>query len=142
MINPDGVSISQMGLEGCLTEETRERVLEISRLDGAQDMNAYLRRWKSNSRGVDLNRNFDALWESYNDGLGRPSADHYKGTAPGSEPEAAALAALRQWEADCVGLGPRAALSSPGLWSALEENWPQTFAQSPPELAVQAAIRR
>ena len=54
----------------------------------------------------------------------------------------AALAALRQWEADCVGLGPRAALSSPGLWSALEENWPQTFAQSPPELAVQAAIRR
>lgn len=73
MINPDGVSISQMGLDGCLTEETRERVLEISRLDGAQDMNAYLRRWKSNSRGVDLNRNFDALWESYNDGLGRPA---------------------------------------------------------------------
>lgn len=96
MINPDGVSISQMGLEGCLTEETRERVLEISRLDGAQDMNAYLRRWKSNSRGVDLNRNFDALWESYNDGLGRPSADHYKGTAPGSEPEAAALIALTE----------------------------------------------
>lgn len=96
MINPDGVSISQMGLEGCLTEETRERVLEISRLDGAQDMNAYLRRWKSNSRGVDLNRNFDALWESYNDGLGRPSADHYRGTAPGSEPEAAALIALTE----------------------------------------------
>ena len=94
MINPDGVSISQMGLEGCLTEETRERVLEISRLDGTQDMNAYLRRWKSNSRGVELNRNFDALWESYNDGLGRPSADHCTGTAPGREPGAAALLGL------------------------------------------------
>ncbi len=96
MINPDGVSISQMGLDGCLEDETRDRVLEISRLDGAKDMDSYLRRWKSNSQGVDLNRNFDALWESYNDGLGRPSADHYKGTAPGCEPEAAALIALTE----------------------------------------------
>lgn len=53
-----------------------------------------------------------------------------------------ALTALRQWRADCVGLGPKAALSSPGRWSALAENWPQVFSQRAPELTVQAAIRR
>lgn len=96
MINPDGVSISQLGLEGCLQEETRQRVLEIGAMDGASDWNSYLRRWKSNAQGVDLNRNFDALWEQYSDGLGRPSADHYKGTAIGCAPEAAALIRLTE----------------------------------------------
>ncbi len=96
MINPDGVSISQLGLDGCNLEETRNRVLEIGEMDGALDWNSYLRRWKSNAQGVDLNRNFDALWEQYNDGLGRPSADHYKGTAAGCTPEAAALIRLTE----------------------------------------------
>lgn len=96
MINPDGVSISQMGLEGCKLEETRQRILEIGAMDGTEDWSSYLRRWKSNAQGVDLNRNFDALWEQYDDGLGHPSADHYKGTAIGCAPEAAALIQLTE----------------------------------------------
>ena len=54
MINPDGVSISQLGMSGCLLEETKAMVQEISRLDGAGDMAEYLRRWKSNAQGIDL----------------------------------------------------------------------------------------
>ena len=42
----------------------------------------------------DLNRNFDALWDSYADPAGHPSADHYKGTAPGCEVESNALIQL------------------------------------------------
>lgn len=96
MANPDGVSISQLGMRGCLTAETRQRVLEIGAMDGTLDWNSYLRRWKSNAQGVDLNRNFDASWEQYNDGLGRPGADRYKGTAIGCTPETAALIRLTE----------------------------------------------
>ena len=32
--------------------------------------NDYLEQWKSNANGVDLNRNFDALWDSYADPAG------------------------------------------------------------------------
>lgn len=91
MVNPDGVSISQMGMDGLRTEKARESVREIAKLDGAGDMGSYLRAWKSNAQGVDINRNFDALWEQYNDHLGHPSADHYKGESVGCVPESKAL---------------------------------------------------
>lgn len=54
---------------------------------------AYLRLWKSNARGVDLNRNFDAEWKALKL-KAKPSFEKYKGTAPESEPEAKALADL------------------------------------------------
>ena len=54
----------------------------------------YLTKWKANGNGVDLNRNFDALWDVYQDPAGHPSADHYKGTEPGCEAESAALISL------------------------------------------------
>lgn len=98
MINPDGVSISQLGKEGILKEEVLRRVEEIARLDGESLTDSYLTRWKANGNGVDLNRNFDALWEEYQDPAGHPSADHYKGEYPGCEPESAALIRLTQEE--------------------------------------------
>lgn len=86
MVNPDGVSISQQGLDGVQTDTVRKNLEQISQMDGASlSDNDYLEQWKSNANGVDLNRNFDALWDSYADPAGHPSADHYKGTAPGCE---------------------------------------------------------
>ena len=103
MANPDGISISQLGLEGLHTEAVRETVRQIASKDGKALTESYLRQWKSNANGVDLNRNFDALWESYNDHLGHASADHYKGTAPECELESKALADLtRQFQFDAT----------------------------------------
>ena len=103
MANPDGISISQLGLEGLRTEAVRETVRQIASKDGKALTETYLRQWKSNANGVDLNRNFDALWESYNDHLGHASSDHYKGTAPECEIESKALADLtRQVQFDAT----------------------------------------
>lgn len=103
MANPDGISISQLGLEGLRTEAVRETVRQIAEKDGKALTESYLRQWKSNANGVDLNRNFDARWESYNDHLGHASADHYKGTAPECELESKALADLtRQFQFDAT----------------------------------------
>ena len=103
MANPDGIGISQLGLEGLRTEAVRETVRQIAAKDGKALTESYLRQWKSNANGVDLNRNFDARWESYNDHLGHASADHYKGTAPECELESKALADLtRQFQFDAT----------------------------------------
>ena len=103
MANPDGIGISQLGLKGLHTEAVRETVRQIAAKDGKALTESYLRQWKSNANGVDLNRNFDALWESYNDHLGHASADHYKGTAPECEIESKALADLtRQFQFDAT----------------------------------------
>ncbi len=98
MINPDGVTISQYGLSGILTSEVRGNVEEIAIREGGIENSYYYTRWKANGNGVDINRNFDALWEQYDDGVGQPSADHYKGTAPGCEVEAASLIRLTEQE--------------------------------------------
>lgn len=89
MDNPDGVTISQLGLNGLQNPNVRSNVSAMMTGDYEQ--------WKSNANGVDLNRNFDAGWYEFV-GSGRPSSDIYKGISPGSEPEAAALIRLTQ---DC-----------------------------------------
>lgn len=39
----------------------------------------------------------------------------------------AALKQLQGWQADCLGLGHRAALSSPGKWQTVKADWPRHF---------------
>ncbi len=102
MANPDGVTVSQFGAEGMRSPGIREQVWEIADEDGARmPWKSYFRRWKSNAEGVDVNRNFDALWEEYVDGIGRPSREKYKGTAPESTKEAQALVNLTKKELFC-----------------------------------------
>lgn len=96
MVNPDGTAISQNGLDGIQTEEMRTKVIGIASLDGQQAEGKYLINWKSNGCGIDLNRNFDALWDSYEDPAGHPSSAYYKGPYPGSEKESAAMIALTE----------------------------------------------
>lgn len=95
MINPDGVTISQLGLAGLKHRVTRQEIYRIYELDEAVELVPYLRQWKANAKGVDLNRNFDALWEEYV-GVQHPSSDRYKGTAPLCEVESKALADLTE----------------------------------------------
>lgn len=87
MSNPDGVTISQLGLDGILNDTVKSNILSMSSGDYEQ--------WKANANGVDLNRNFDAGWDEFT-GSEAPSSDRYKGAFPGSEPEAAALIKLTQ----------------------------------------------
>lgn len=96
MINPDGVSISQLGKKGIQTDTVLSQVEQIARNDGSSiEDREYLRQWKSNANGVDLNRNFDAKWDEF-EGNSYPSSERYKGSFPGSENEAAALISLTQ----------------------------------------------
>ena len=87
MSNPDGVSISQEGLEAIHSTEIRDGIIAMGEGDYEQ--------WKANGIGVDLNRNFDAGWIEYR-GESHPSAERYKGRFPGSEPESAALISLTE----------------------------------------------
>lgn len=94
MLNPDGVTLSQLGLDKINLQENRERINEICRLDKPIDKEEYLKKWKSNIRGIDLNRNFNAKWEEYNDKLNHASSDHYKGEKYESEIETKAIVNL------------------------------------------------
>ena len=99
MVNPDGVTISQRGAMGIKNPDLKILVEEIAlREGGRHPQGSYFHRWKANAKGVDLNRNFDALWETCEDAVQEPSRQNYKGTKPESEIESRALAELTRRE--------------------------------------------
>lgn len=98
MINPDGVSISQFGLNGLKSESLKEAVNKAYENDvtlgrTTLEFEPYLTVWKANANGVNLNDNFNALTENIASLTDKPSADVYYGT-PGSENETRALQCL------------------------------------------------
>ena len=107
MANPDGVSISQFGLDGIRDEGYKALVQQAYADDAAAgftglDLPAYLTRWKANARGVNLNQNFDAMFDQASGRSQVPSGDQYRGPYAASEPETKALTALydsRVWRA-------------------------------------------
>ncbi len=99
MANPDGVALSQFGLDALKTDELKQTVQAAYASDLAAgrtsyEFNRYLERWKANARGVDLNHNFDALWTNTSSNWMLPSYSGYKGLTPVSEPESQALVNL------------------------------------------------
>ncbi|MGI6537767.1 MAG: M14 family zinc carboxypeptidase [Caldicoprobacterales bacterium] len=107
MMNPDGVEISQSrklpqalypiykrDMIGKKADSAGGLSTDISNLStGLYDdisIEEYASRWKANAKGVDLNRNFDADWESCT-GTAEPSSEKYKGKAPGDQSETKAL---------------------------------------------------
>ena len=99
MADPDGVSISQFGLEGIRSEELRKGIEECYANDVAAGKTSdtfenYLKRWKANARGVNLNQNFNANWETGKGSATAPSYSYYGGPYPESENETKALASL------------------------------------------------
>lgn len=104
MTNPDGVTLALEGLDALASKELCGQVKDIVRSLHSGSIDTYLKNnWKSNARGVDINRNFDLLWEQYvvrssngepNPRYLVPSFKEYKGSAPETEPESRALVAL------------------------------------------------
>ena len=96
MANPDGEMVAMGGLETLRLQSLRDIVhwcWESDTLLGrtAADLDTYLRTFKANAHGCDLNKNFDAGWAEYSDGVPVPSTDCYKGTGAASEPETQAI---------------------------------------------------
>lgn len=94
MTNPDGISISQFGPDAIRSPQLKEEInqcylSDLARGKAGLDTASYYSHWKANARGVDLNLNFDALWEEI--GAGIPSSSGFRGLMPASEPETQAM---------------------------------------------------
>ena len=106
MVNPDGVTISQKGVDGISDAVLKSQLEDCYQQDlvsgnAYSDSRQYFALWKANARGVDLNRNFDAGWEEYT-GAANPASECYKGTSPASEAEAQAILSVSQnYDLDC-----------------------------------------
>lgn len=92
MVNPDGVELSTKGIPKTLEVMERQRLL---RINGSDDFS----RWQANAKGVDLNHNYDAMWEKSKAmereyGIYIPGPTRFSGTHAESEPESHALANL------------------------------------------------
>lgn len=89
MTNPDGVAISQQGtlpteLVAVYSSDRQKGYTSLKKSD-------YATQWKANAKGVDLNRNFDMGWDTYQ-GRPAPSSERYKGESAHCAAEAKALA--------------------------------------------------
>lgn len=90
MSNPDGVMLSQFGLDSVDDAEVRDF---LYRTNGySEDFSL----WKANARAVDLNVNFNALWGSGKQNVTYPSSANYIGEYPFSESESQALATVTE----------------------------------------------
>lgn len=126
MVNPDGIAISQYGLDGIRNDEIAAMVQEWYRRDfnsGATSysLTDYLKYWKANANGVDLNRNFSYGFAEYK-GAATPGAQKYKGTEAGSEAETQALLRLTKE------VGPVVTISYHATGSVLYWDYGQTGA--------------
>jgi murein tripeptide amidase MpaA len=84
MVNPDGVTLQQYGLTKF---PSADHFKLINMNEGSTDF----KRWKSNARGVDLNRQYDADWANIKNNKPGPSWSNYKGTAPVNQAESRAI---------------------------------------------------
>lgn len=90
MLNPDGVQLAAMGVPRRLPQTEKQKLL---RVNGKSDFS----HWQANARGVDLNHNYDAMWQESKNmekeyGIYSPGPTRFSGTHPESEPESHALA--------------------------------------------------
>jgi len=87
MVNPDGVSLVQNGLQS-FPEEVHNKILAIN------DGSTIFRAWKANGKGIDLNRQYPADWENIIDNPGKASPSNYKGSKPLQSKENQAIVTL------------------------------------------------
>ena len=98
MCNPDGITLVQKGIDGLRDEGLKAKVTNayisdtttIADFEGLS-LDEYLKYWKSNAAGVDLNRNFSTdAW--YENRVKKASFADSRGESPLSEPESRAMA--------------------------------------------------
>ena len=102
MVNPDGVTISQSGINGLNKEESKKKLQEIidswsewGLKENKDKYNWFLNKWKNNLNGVDINHNFPTQgWPNRADSRKRPCNEFYKGASAGSESETQYLITL------------------------------------------------
>lgn len=90
MTNPDGMTISQFGMDAINNEEIRNAAKKMA---GANNTI----KWKANALGVDINRNFSSCWNKVIQSkvpTGGGSSNSYNGTHANSELEAQAVVAV------------------------------------------------
>lgn len=87
MLNPDGVTLAQNGIENA---ENKDALLEMALIDTYKS--GYYA-WKANINGVDLNRNWPYNW-SQDYKVTEPASANFNGTAPCTEPEVIAMKKL------------------------------------------------
>ncbi|WP_338788266.1 M14 family zinc carboxypeptidase [Metabacillus sp. FJAT-53654] len=88
MVNPDGVTLQQSGLNA-FPSWTHQSLIKMN--NGSKNF----KRWKANAQGIDLNRQYPAGWE-LKSGLTN-SYMNYPGKRALEAPEAAKLAAFTYW---------------------------------------------
>lgn len=84
MVNPDGVELQQFGLSK-FPESAHKSLIAMN--EGSLNF----KRWKSNAKGVDINRNFDGDWGYIKLNPGKQSYQFYSGTKPLTTKEAKVL---------------------------------------------------
>ncbi|MBO4940739.1 MAG: M14 family metallocarboxypeptidase [Clostridia bacterium] len=89
MVNPDGVELVASGIPQHLSVELKNQLIKFN---GSENFG----RWQANARGVDLNHNYDGMWEMSKKmekeyGIFGPGPTRYSGEVPFSEPESRAL---------------------------------------------------
>ncbi|WP_147034598.1 M14 family metallopeptidase [Tenuibacillus multivorans] len=80
MVNPDGVTLQQQGIEA-FPGEVHNKLIEMN------NDNTDFTRWKANASGVDLNRNYDVQWETIPENDADQSWAFHKGSEPFSTTE-------------------------------------------------------
>ncbi|MBU3091288.1 peptidoglycan-binding protein [Clostridium sp. CF011] len=90
MVNPDGIDLVLNGLE-------RSNPYYNDLIKWNNGSSDFSKTWSANIRGVDLNHNYDAMWQKSKDaeksyGVYGPGPTRYSGTAPESESESKAVA--------------------------------------------------
>lgn len=84
MVNPDGVSLQQSGLAAFPASVHASLI----KMNGGK---SNFKRWKANAKGIDLNRQYPAGWDSIRNPGSAPYYMNYKGTQPLQAKEAIAM---------------------------------------------------
>lgn len=78
MVNPDGIRLAQGGLKAVQDPKNVESMMMIK---------PTYSEWKANVNGVDLNRQYPALWYQKDIVVESPASELFNGHEPASEPE-------------------------------------------------------